>query len=46
MDEINWVSIAANMQIQSILETNQYLKAYGLVLSKEVSELLLEERKN
>lgn len=45
MEDKNWLELISNQnQVAQVLDTNQYTKKYGLELSKEDSELLIEER--
>lgn len=46
MEENNWIELLNSQTgIQSILQTNQYTKQFGVTLSEEDSILLLNERK-
>lgn len=46
MNGQNWMDLVmGQMQKEVLLETNQYTRQYGLVLSNDDTELLIEERK-
>lgn len=47
MEEKNWMELAADkMQMEKVMETNQYTQKYGLTLREEEVKLMLAERKN
>lgn len=47
MNERNWLELAMEQtQAAQVLETNQYTQKYGLVLSEEDAQIIVEERKN
>lgn len=47
MEEKNWLLLMAQgQQLEKVMQTNQYTKQYGLSLSEQDGELLVQERKN
>lgn len=45
--ENNWLDLLQDKnQLSKVIETNQYTKQFGLTLSREDAELILEHRKN
>ena len=47
MEEKDWLTMwSTPNQIQKVIETNQYTERFGLVLSEEDAELLVQERRN
>ena len=43
----NWLSLMQNQnQLAKVMETNQYTEKYGLALSQEDAQLVLESRKD
>ncbi len=47
MEEKNWLQwMAQGQQLEKVMQTNQYTKQYGLTLSRQDGELLVQERKN
>ncbi|MGN0379589.1 MAG: DUF6323 family protein [Butyrivibrio sp.] len=43
----NWISLLQNQnQLSKVIETNQYTEQFGLTLSQQDAQLILDERKN
>ncbi len=42
----NWLDLLQNNQITKVIETNKYTEKYGLSLSEQDAELIIENKKN
>ncbi|GFI21291.1 hypothetical protein IMSAGC011_00052 [Lachnospiraceae bacterium] len=46
MENINWMAILEQTQIQKVMESNQYTEQYGLILAEQDTKVLMQERKS